>query len=289
MNKGKKIVVAVRDAASGKLAVQRAMSMGKAELDRLVLVHVSRLATLTRILELRTAPFVLPDGEYDPDRYAWLRGLAEFSRIAGFDTDLEILEGDAGTAIADFARQEDASFIVVATHRDGQARELFVGSTALRTLRSAPCPVIVARGRVVDPYRRALIAIDLDDTGQRVALASTALLGDLEFELVHAYRVPQEGQLRMRGVGKEELAGLREFVAADLKPRLEAYRAAFPSATIHLEHGYPASVVLAHALRLRPDVLVLGKHRGPPREERVLGSVTQYLLYSCPTDLLLVP
>ena len=289
MNAAKKIVVAVRDAASGTIAVQRAMAMGQAGSDHLVLVHVSRLATLRRLLELRSARFGLPDGESDPDRYAWLRGLAEHARIAGYDARLEMLEGEAGMAIADFARQEDATCIVVATQRDGQARELFVGSTALRILRSASCPVIVARGRMVQAYRRALIGIDLDDVGQRVALASTALLGDVEIDLVHAYRVPQEQQLKMRGVGKEEIAALREFVATDLKPRLEPYRAAFPRAAIHVANGYAAAVLLDHVLRLRPDVLVLGKHRGSLKEERMLGSVTQYLLYSSPTDLLLVP
>src|SRR6187402_3197481 len=111
MSSGRKIVVAVRDAASGKVAVQRAMSMGHADRDQLLLVHVSRLATLERILELRSVPFDLPDDARDPERYAWLRGLTEFARITGFDAQMEILEGEAGMAIADFARQQHAALI----------------------------------------------------------------------------------------------------------------------------------------------------------------------------------
>jgi len=289
MNAGRTIVVAVRDPDSANVALQRAMLLSDPSQDRLLLVHVSRLATLKRILELHPAPYPLPESGGVPERHEWVRELAESAIAAGYDARFEVLAGEAGVAIADIGRRENAAFVVVSTHREGQARELFVGSTALRILRSSDCPVVVARGVKAQPYRRAVIGIDLDETGQRVALASTTMLGDVDIDLVHAYRVPQESQLRMRGVEQEEILKLREYARSDLKPHLEAYRSAFPRAAIHLEHGFAASVILDHVLRLRPDVLVVGKHRGSSTEERVLGSVTQFLLYSCPTDLLLVP
>jgi nucleotide-binding universal stress UspA family protein len=285
MTAGKLIIVAVRDEQSGRSAVRRAELLRAPGQDRLVLLHVSRLATLERVLQLGSGLLAAVAND-TADRYAWLRELAA---AIGPDVPCEILHGEPGVAIADYAREHGAGAIVVAAPRDGQAREIFLGSTALRVLRSAPCPVVVARDREPQPYSRVLVGIDLDDTGQRVALASTTLLGDVGIEFVHAYRVPQEGQLRMRGVDDRQIAALREFARGDIEPRLRVYRTAFPRATIHVEHGHPASVILEHVMRTRPDVLVLGRHRGSSVEERALGSVTQFLLYACPTDVLLVP
>ena len=166
------------------------------------------------------------------------------------------------------------------------------GSLARAALGQHITPVML--GRRIDALEKRLGVKLMHRTTRHLTLTEQGTLyldhcRKLLADLVHAYRIPQESQLRMRGVDQDEILKLREYARSDLKPHLEAYRSAFPRAAIHLEHGFAASVILDHVLRLRPDVLVVGKHRGSSTEERVLGSVTQFLLYSCPTDLLLVP
>jgi nucleotide-binding universal stress UspA family protein len=56
-----------------------------------------------------------------------------------------------------------------------------------------------------------------------------------------------------------------------------------------LEQGFAASAILEIVHNLRPDVLLLSQHRGSLLEQRTIGSVTQFLLYNCPCDLILVP
>jgi nucleotide-binding universal stress UspA family protein len=58
---------------------------------------------------------------------------------------MEILVGDAGHCIADYARDEQADLIVMPSHgRTGLARML-IGSVAERVIRLAHCPVLVLR------------------------------------------------------------------------------------------------------------------------------------------------
>ena len=287
MTAGSLIVVGAREEASGRIALQQATQLAPSNRDRIRLVHVSRLPALQRVLEALTPQRTAPAG-HDPDRYQWLQRLADSAGKDGPAVSFEVLDGEPDTAITDHARQADADLIIVATHREGQSREMFIGSTDLRILRSAHCPVLIARGRSAQPYRRAMVAIDLDESGQRVALAANTLLADAAIDLVHAYQVPEE-QLRLRGLAEKELASLRELMRADLEERLNAFALAFPSATTHLEQGFVASVILDLVLRFRPDVLVLGKHRGTSSDERAIGSIAQFLLYTCPTDFMLVP
>ena len=61
-----------------------------------------------------------------------------------------------------------------------------------------------------------------------------------------------------------------------------------PHAILHVEHGFAPSVIFDLFMQLKPDVIVIGKHSGSALDERVMGSVTQFLLYACNTDFLLV-
>ncbi|MFQ5438152.1 MAG: universal stress protein [Paracoccaceae bacterium] len=55
-----------------------------------------------------------------------------------------VLTGSPGTAISEYADEHDCDLIVVASHRPG-LRNYFLGSTAARVVRHAPCSVHVLR------------------------------------------------------------------------------------------------------------------------------------------------
>lgn len=66
--------------------------------------------------------------------------------IAHGHTHLEaaILTGKPGVAIPDLAEQTDADLIVINSHRPG-IEDYFLGATASRVVRRAPCAVLVLR------------------------------------------------------------------------------------------------------------------------------------------------
>ena len=291
MTAGKKIIVAVRDAETGRLALKRALSLASSPHDSIHLLHASRMASMKRVMELLARQWT-PDDDEDnkQDEHAWLQGLAETAGPDGPKVTFELVNGEPGTVIVESAVQRQADLIVVAMPREGQVRQFFIGSTALRILRTAPCPVVVARGQINTNYQRALIAVDLDDAGQRLLQAAGVWLANAKIDLVHAYRLEHEGRLRMRGrVTEEEILKLREFERLERDEKLNVYRAQLPDATVHLEHGWANTVILDVATRLKPDILVLSKHRGTNSDERIFGSVTQFLLYEFPSDILLAP
>lgn len=55
-----------------------------------------------------------------------------------------VISGHAGHAIVDYAKRNDVDCIVVASHRPG-LQDFFLGSTAARVVRHAPCAVHVSR------------------------------------------------------------------------------------------------------------------------------------------------
>jgi len=66
---------------------------------------------------------------------------------AGIASEVLLREGAPTEGIIDAAREWDADLIIAGTHGRGGLQRLFVGSTAEAVLRSAPCPVLVIRGK----------------------------------------------------------------------------------------------------------------------------------------------
>jgi nucleotide-binding universal stress UspA family protein len=58
-----------------------------------------------------------------------------------------VLEGDAGPALCDFARSEQASAIVIGTRGRGGIKRALLGSVSDYVVRNAPCPVVVVGDR----------------------------------------------------------------------------------------------------------------------------------------------
>lgn len=58
---------------------------------------------------------------------------------------IEVLFGDPGVEIADFAKKEGAGLIVMPSHGRTGVSRLLIGSVAERVVRLAHCPVLVLR------------------------------------------------------------------------------------------------------------------------------------------------
>lgn len=65
--------------------------------------------------------------------------------ISGYDgINIAVMSGKPGIAIAELAEQIGADLIIIGSHRPG-VQDYFLGSTASRVVRRAPCAVLVTR------------------------------------------------------------------------------------------------------------------------------------------------
>lgn len=280
-------LIALRDPESADKALARARGLAKAG-DKIVLAYVER-ATLLNLLGAGGLRHAAPDVAPLLTN-TWLSALAEAMPSNDQITiDSIILQGDPGATIARYARKISATAIILAAPRAGILREYFLGSTALGILRHAPCPVLITRGERTGKYQSAAVAIDLDPAAERVLSSALALLPKALLSLIHVYRLPNEGLLRMRGATESVVTSLRSNMRADVEQAVAAMHALAPQANVKLAQGFAATAILEVVREQNPDVLVLSQHRGNLLQERRIGSVAQFLLYNCPCDLILVP
>ena len=204
----------------------------------------------------------------------------------------ETRTGRAASEIAAFCREQDAQLLVVGEHGEDWIGEAVLGGTAQRVLALADLPVLLVRRAVSAELSCILLATDFSDNATRAAQLSLDWFPDVRQRLLNACTVAFEGRMRMAGVSLEHIEGYRRDELARAEQRMEAQMQALRSAAPvgkRIVQGYPTTVLLREIERSGAELLVIGKHGGTMLDERLLGSITQNLLYRADCNVLLVP
>lgn len=103
-----------------------------------------------------------------------LREVADYiQKEFGVDANCIVRVGSASSAINEVARETNASLLVMGTHGYSPLQELVIGSTALKVITKAPCPVMVMNSEASHRgYQRILLPLDnTTNTKQKVNYA----------------------------------------------------------------------------------------------------------------------
>jgi universal stress protein F len=120
------------------------MTAQKIELARNMLAKGGRITLLTVLEDV--PGFVAEFVDLKPENHLKERVRNSLKALAGDAADItcDVATGKAGVAIAQFARDHQIDLIVVGSHKPG-IEDYFLGSTAARVVRRAPCSVHVVR------------------------------------------------------------------------------------------------------------------------------------------------
>lgn len=292
MSRPQTIVAATDFSENAQRAVQQAAHLARTWGARLILVHVfndSVWASIKAVYDLSGWSNVKP---LDAARTRLIALGEQVARDFAVQVETEVLVGRASQQIGVFVAARHAELLVVGEHGENWVRDTVLGGTALKVLEATHIPVLLVRSPAAGSYQRILIATDFSANATRATHLAMALFPDARHHLIHAYVVPFEASMRMGGAQDKDIQRYREQEYLKAARNLEAfavdcdYRAAAEFSRLAL-YGYPASVLFEQAQEV--DLIVIGKHGGGPFEEKLLGSVTQNILYHAGCDVLLSP
>lgn len=203
----------------------------------------------------------------------------------------ELLWGEPFVEIIRCSRKIGAELIVLGRHGRRRVRDMFIGTTAERVIRKGDVPVLAVNLKPARPYRRPLIATDLEDTAPRVFGLALRLLEPAvkSIQVVHAFNVPFEGFLTPTFAAREKSEYRRSFREAaqkGLAKLLARYGDSGVRWKATLRAGDPRSLILMEALRCRADLIALGTHGRPGVAHALVGSVAEWVIGQAPCDVL---
>ena len=229
--------------------------------------------------------------------------LAEFRRVE-LPPDLEVnplvVDGGAPFQIANIAREVEADLVVLSTHGYTGLKHAWMGSTAERVVRHAPCPVLTIRCSAVPMrfpedapccFNRILVPSDFSTTSDK-AMIYAAALGvrcSATYRLLHVIEPPPYPEFGYAHIPAKE-AGLK----SDALTRLEAdgrrqFGALFTSKVEKcVRVGRASFEIVAEARELNCDLIVLGTHGHSALKNLLMGSTAEEVIRHAGSPVLIV-
>jgi nucleotide-binding universal stress UspA family protein len=267
----------------GERAIRRAASLASECSAELIVAHVvesNQPEHLARAVE------VLATDELE----AAVRSIASTYKVA---CSARVVSGFAGDAIVQLARDTAADLVVMGTHRKDLLKDVLVGTTLERVVRSQSAPVLVANTDTPARHASVLAAVDFSECSGD-ALETASGLGLLTGRKVTIVHISDPSDAVERGSSEPDIAAQIATGTLTASQALTRFldtldlRHLEYTARIRPEDGPPAPGIKAIAAELGADLVVVGK-RGRNRAIRtLLGSVTDELLRTLAVDILVV-
>jgi nucleotide-binding universal stress UspA family protein len=174
--------------------------------------------------------------------------------------------------ITHLARTEGADLIVLGRHGHRTVRDLLLGSTTEKILHAGELPVLIVTRKPSANYRRATVALDLEDTSRTTFELALCASGPeaTDISVIHAYAAPFEGAITHR-----ESDAYRRQCRQEALSRLHEIVDPLTGAEWHavVRFGDPRTVILREVKARRADLVVLGTHGRSGLSHFLLGSV----------------
>jgi nucleotide-binding universal stress UspA family protein len=227
-----------------------------------------------------------------------LARLRELELPASLPVETIVLEGGPASEIARFAKDADAGLIITATHGHTGLNRLWLGSTAERLVRHAPCPVLVIRERLVPVrfpgegacrFQRILVPTDFSDAGKQAAryAAAFAQLCAGEITLVHVIEPPPYPEVGYAHIPSKE-AGLKRAASEKLEAQCKEFARAGVKSSSALRTGNAFHEIAEHAREQSTDLIVIATHGRGFIAHALLGSTAERVVRHAPCPVLVV-
>lgn len=281
----KKIMLATDFSERSDRALRRATLLARQFGASLLIVHVVDDDQPRRIV----------DGERDMAS-ALLRELrSTVQNVDGVPCETRVVLADPFAGIVRAVEEGAPDLLVIGAHRRQALRDVFVGTTAERTIRSVTCPLLMVNAPPVGSYGHVMLATDMSEGAERAAKACAGLgiAGDADISVLHVFDAPavhltmsltmpeDEKQTYIEGQRKEAARGLSAFVKS------VGWRS--PRQVVRQMRATRAEEILTAASEAAADLIVVGTHGRSGFARFFIGSVAEEVLRKADRDVLAVP
>ncbi|MEF2550123.1 universal stress protein [Aurantimonas sp. A2-1-M11] len=281
----KKILLATDFSERSDRALRRATLLARQFSASLSIVHVVDDDQPKRIV----------DSERDAAS-ALLRELrTTVQTVDAVDCETRVVLADPFAGIARAAEEEAPDILVIGRHRRKALLDVFVGTTAERTIRSVQCPVLMVNAPPVGSYHHIMLTTDLSEgSGNALQRYPRLRLSDgAQTTLLYVFDAPALRLAFNHSLAKDE----REFHRSEEKKNasrllsdfLENIKLGGVSPLVRYEASPAPYEILETTRAERADLIVLSTYGRTGIGKLLLGSVTEQVLRNAPVDVLAIP
>ncbi|QCO57513.1 universal stress protein (plasmid) [Pseudorhodobacter turbinis] len=207
----------------------------------------------------------------------------------------DVVMGDPFEGIGKAADSVTPSLVVLGAHRRHLLRDVFVGTTAQRTIRRTRRPVLMVNVPPTRSYGNVLLSTDFSDASRAAArtLAKLDLTEPQNVTLLHVYETLAEQMMFRSALTKQQMERHQDELKQEADRALAAFLATlsptgFKMMTSPYETNVSASI-LEVAREQAADLIVAVSQGRNDLKKTLLGSVAEEILRRADRDVLIIP
>ncbi|MDZ7602606.1 MAG: universal stress protein [Hoeflea sp.] len=185
--------------------------------------------------------------------------------------------------------------LVIGPHRRQLLKDIFVGTTAEWTIRSARCPVLMVNAQPSGDYQHVMQTTDLSEASRSALerFAALGLSGGIRNTLLHVFDAPALRLAFSHSMPKNERAQYLADEQAEATRKLAAFleTARFGGVAPMVRHEATTAPheILEAADQEKADLIVMSTQGQSGLAKLFIGSVTEQVLRMSPVDVLAIP
>lgn len=200
--------------------------------------------------------------------------------------------GRAHIEINRYAESHRADLIVMGDQGETFVQELFLGTTASKTLRTGRHPLLITKQEPKGPYKHVLVPVDFSQSSLDALDMASKVAMQASIHVLHAVEVPFEQKMKHTGLYEEWVDlhrnGILNRALQGIEKIVEDYARNHIQVTPVIEHGPPSAIIREKARSLDIDLIAIGKRGETELDDALFGSVTKHVLYETTCDMLVV-
>ena len=210
------------------------------------------------------------------------------------DCENRVVFGDPFRGISRTAHELGVDLMLLGPHRRQILRDLFLGTTAERTIKISAEPVLMANGVPAGRYRNVLIAMDFSDCSALAAQTAKqlGLFDQTQINAIHVIEDKSGPVFRASVPMHKHTARLmleEEQIRKDLAELLDKIGIVASQHVVRPREQSTPMAIRHWAEKLGSDLQVVGTHGRSGIEKWMLGSVAEGVLARSTIDVLAVP
>ncbi len=281
----KKIMVATDFSERSDRALMRAKLLARQFNATITLVHVVDDDQPRRIVDV----------ERDESALLLRQSAETLANDDGVTCETRVILASPFAGIIQGVEEIGPDLLVIGPHRRRMLKDVFIGTTAERTIRLVDCPVLMVNAPPRGKYRHVMQTTDLSQ-GSRDALQSILPLeigSEARNSMLFVFEAPALRLAMSHTMSKDDrehyLAAAQKNASRELTEFLSAAKLGNVMPMVRHRTTAAHHEILKSAVTERADLIVLSTHGKTGLAKLLIGSVTEHVLRSSTIDVLAIP